>query len=424
MQTFHEDVIQTFLFCFLVAMGIIQIMVAWRGWHGLSIYGGRVRKNVNYALGTGLVIFGYAWYFSDPMHRNTRNIEGVMSIVCLVLGVAAAAVLTGLLASLAEAIRRRRGRGGGSLYAAKDVKRIALSQGKAILSAWGDPGGNLVVLAEPGKGNEGLLASALSALPPGCGFVAVKPSGEEETILPALLRELQEREGLELSGEVFMGLGWASNELARLQQDLEDIYRPKAFLAVAPIIPSYSQNIVGDALTSNTPLDISEAIVAEKPWRTANFKRMLRIWLPVFIACCLLATAATLAFDVRWKFVFGPAAGLVLSLWFIYYVASWRGLRLEGGRAEMERASTIAVLLAPNGACPTRTVLTSDGCLEFRKLPEDVRSRYPAGQIEFWGSVLRGKFLLEEGTMRRLLNLIWEEKEQGNRLDDPTGTGN
>jgi len=279
-------------------------------------------------------------------------------------------------------------------------------------------------LAEPGKGNEGLLASALSALPPGCGFVAVKPSGEEETILPALLRELQEREGLELSGEVFMGLGWASNELARLQQDLEDIYRPKAFLAVAPIIPSYSQNIVGDALTSNTPLDISEAIVAEKPWRTANFKRMLRIWLPVFIACCLLATAATLAFDVRWKFVFGPAAGLVLSLWFIYYVASWRGLRLEGGRAEMERASTIAILLAPNGACPTRTVLTSDGCLEFRKLPEDVRSRYPAGQIEFWGSVLRGKFLLEEGTMRRLLNLIWEEKEQGNRLDDPTGTGN
>lgn len=31
-------------------------------------------------------------------------------------------------------------------------------------------------------------------------------------------------------------------------------------------------------------------------------------------------------------------------------------------------------------------------------------------RIEFWGDVLRGKFLLREGTPRRLAALIWEEE--------------
>src|SRR4030042_3234567 len=108
MEIFHENILETFIFCFLASLGIIQIMVGIRGWHGLSIYGGRVRRNLNNALGAGLVIFAYAWYFSNPEHRNMRNIEGFMSLACLVMGIVAAALLTAALASTAASLRRRR----------------------------------------------------------------------------------------------------------------------------------------------------------------------------------------------------------------------------------------------------------------------------------------------------------------------------
>ena len=75
MEVFYEDILETFLFCFFASLGIIQIMAGRRGWHGLSIYGGRVRRNVNYAIGTALVIFAYAWYFSDPLHRKEVNLS-------------------------------------------------------------------------------------------------------------------------------------------------------------------------------------------------------------------------------------------------------------------------------------------------------------------------------------------------------------
>ncbi|OFW56935.1 MAG: hypothetical protein A2W01_01030 [Candidatus Solincola sediminis] len=411
METFQEDIIQTFLFCFLVAMGIIQIMVARRSWHGLAIYGGRVRKNVNYAMGVALIIFGYAWYFSNPLHRNTRNIEGIMSIVCLVFGIAAAVALTAVLASLSDAIRRRRGRGAAS-FSEMSCKRIALSGGEAFLRGWGDRGQNLVVLAEPGKGSEQLLARTLSVLPPRRGLLAIIPSAMGKCSWPALLRELEQREGLELSGEIFAGMGWSSNELARLQEEMEETYKPKGFLAVAPVIPDYSQKTVGDAFESNTPMDICTEIMEQRPWRSHHFKRILNLWVPVFLACSLIATALTVAFDVRWKYVFGPAMGLILSLWVAYYIAAWRGLDLKGRTAEVDRMPEMALFPAAGSGYPSKTVLISDDCLAFKKLPESVKSGYPDGQIEFWSGVLRGKFLLEAGTLSRLANLIWEEPEQ------------
>jgi hypothetical protein len=417
MQTFHEDVWQTFVFCFLVAAGIIQIMVACRGWHGLSISGGRVRKNVNYALGAGLIIFGYAWYFSDPMHRNTRNIEGVMSIVCLVLGAAVAALLTALIASGADGIRRRRG-GGEGARGLQGLKRIVLDGGEALLSSWGRPGENLVALAEPGS--EKLLARIFSALPAGRGFLAVMPAsplrpqanppGESE--LPDLLRQLEEGEGLDLGGEVFMGLGWGSNRLVSQQRNLEETYRPKAFLVVAPVIPDAEAKMLGDAFVSNNPFDIARVLIFQKPWREKEFKSILKIWLPIFIVCVAITTAVTVAFDVRWKLVFGPAAGLVLSLWVAYFAIARRGFEPGSGKAEAALASSLSSLPSPGGSRPAVTVLTFEECLSFERLPEDIRS-LSGGTIKFWKHVLRGKFLLEEGTLHNLLNLIWGEEEQG-----------
>jgi hypothetical protein len=90
MEVFHEDILETFLFSFLASLGIIQVMAARRGWHGLSVYGGRLHRGVNNALGAALLVFSYAWYFSDPLHRNVRNIEAFMSLVCLLLGILAA----------------------------------------------------------------------------------------------------------------------------------------------------------------------------------------------------------------------------------------------------------------------------------------------------------------------------------------------
>ena len=414
-EIFYEDVFETFLFCFLVALGIIQIAAARRGWHGLSIYGGRIRANVNNALGAALIIFGYAWYFSDPLHRNVRNIEALMSLVCLALGVVAATAATALLASLAE-WRRRSARSGGARRGERDPETIEFPEGKAMLSGtWGKKGGNLVVLAEPGKGSEALLRALHASLPAAGGMLSLLPRsglgegdaeewpGEGEMML--MLSRLQRERGLDAGGESFLGLGWCANAALRARPRLGEAYGPRKLLAVAPIVPAAEGGFAGDAMLSNTPLDILSSLVRNRPWDARAARKAIASWAPVFLACAILATVVTVSFGVRWKFISGPAAGLFLSLWVTYFLLARKGLAGgKGGEALM--VSRARMPSATEGSPPTLVILTWEDALSSAGL----RVSLPGTpEPELWREALRGKFLLGGGTARRLADLIWEE---------------
>jgi hypothetical protein len=420
-EIFYEDILETFLFCFIASLGIIQIMVARRGWHGLSIFGGRARSTVNNALGAALLIFAYAWYFSDPLHRNVRNIEAFMSLACLVLGIVAAGAATVLIAAVVEALRRRFGRGragrkGPSLHA---LDNLRLSGGTALISDfWGDRGENLVLVAEPGRGSENLVRSIYAALPEDRGLLSIHPDQgsfgrplwdrdvSEEKIM-ALLAQVEQERDLDLTGETFLGLGWGGNTLAMLQAELDERYGPRDLLIVAPVLPDCDSGLVGDALLSNTPFDVGASLALQQPWKDAGFARILRLWLPVFALCVIAATAVTMAFDVRWKLLSGPAVGLLLSLWIAYFLARWRGI---GGGESMESGLVYRLCrLAPSSAAtPPAAVLTSGDAASLATLPAAAGSAYEDMHLELWEDVLRGKFLLGEGTTGRLEALIWE----------------
>lgn len=414
-EVFYEDILETFLFCFLVSLGIIQIAAARRGWHGLSLYGGRVRANLNHALGAALIIFGYAWYFSDPLHRNVRNIEALMSLVCLALGVVAAAAATALIASLAEALRRlaRRGRREGK---GLSTEVFEFPEGKAVLTgSWGDNGKNLVVMVEPGMEGEKLLRALRASLPARGGILSLHPrsglgegtaekwAGEEEMM--AMLSRLETERGLEVRGESFLALGWCANAALRLRRRLEEAREPRALLAVAPVAPYGESDLGGDALLSNTPLDILSFLYRNRPWDPRAVRRALTAWAPVFLASAALATAVTVAFDVRWKFISGPVAGFLLSLWVTYFLLA----RGRGGRTSSEAllAYRARVPECDEGPPPTRVILTQE------EVAGALGSRLFGGvrELEPWREVLRGKFLLNAGTASRLAALIWGEAE-------------
>lgn len=325
-EIFYEDILDTFLFCFIASFGIIQVMVARRRWHGLSIYGGRLRPAVNYVLGAASVVFAYAWYFSDPLHRNVRNIEAFMSLVCLVLGILAAGTATALLSSLAEVLRRHLGRGRKGRSSASLLERIELPAGTVLASAaWGKPGENLVVVAEPGGGSESLMRGIFASLPPGHGMLCLHPrqpphgagyvaAGFAGTDVPGMLAGAERERAIDARGEVFMGVGWGGNALELISPDVLSAYRPRKILAIAPALPDRERDFVGDALLSNTPLDVLEVQVSRRPWREAAFSAIIRLWLPVLAVCVASATAVTVGFDVRWKLFSGPMTGLLVSL--------------------------------------------------------------------------------------------------------------
>ena len=426
MEVFHEDVFETFIFCFIASFGIIQIMAGIRGWHGLSIYGGRVRRNVNNALGAGLVILAYAYYFSDPLHRNVRNIEGFMSLVALGLGVAAAAAATLLLSAGSESIRRyfRPRRGLYGQGTGGDLTAMSLESGKALLTShWGESGDNLVVLAEAGRGGERLLRQLAAALPGDRGMLALQMEpqtfdpegsggGSEDGGKRALdmLRELEKQR--RLAGEVFLGLGWGAALLMQLRPQLEGEFEPKQLLAVAPVIPDYDQGFVGDALLSNPPQDIGEAIYMQRPWRERQTVQLLRLWIPVAITLILLGTLVTFIFDVRWKLLIGFLGGLIMSLWLAYFLASWRGLIVKGGGREVKVVSLLHHPEPSGGGVPAKAVLTWEDADSILNLPDAEKRAIDSYRLEVWNMALRGKFTLMEGTLPRLVNLIWEDGDK------------
>jgi len=427
MEVFHEDILETFLFSFLASLGIIQVMAARRGWHGLSVYGGRLHRGVNNALGAALLVFSYAWYFSDPLHRNVRNIEAFMSLVCLLLGILAACAATAVLASLSESLRRRlRARAGAGERDRGDAgvrpRELVLPAAKVLLSpGWEKMERKAVVFAEAGRGGERLARRLLPHLERHAGCVSVHPrrqGGTGETrgpgsgpSLPEILRELGERGVAVPPGADFIGLGWSGNGLLRERDRIEETYLPRRLLAVAPVVPDPGRAILGDSFRSVTPWDALCRLAGERPWREESFRALLRLWAPLCLACIAAAVTLTTLFHVRWSVLSGITGGSIASLWAAYFPAARRGI-VAGGRGWEERV--VPGLFWEHlrgGGCPLEVVVCGDDARLFRaRLPSCGPTPEAREGLRFHvlPASLRGKFFLDREGVRRLLELLAE----------------
>jgi len=294
------------------------------------------------------------------------------------------------------------------------MERIDIPGGTALLStSWGERGENMVVVVEPGKGAENLARSIFAALPEGHGMLSLHPhrnvydTGDQASLVDGtsnMLARAAEESGVTLAGENFIGLGWGGNTLSLLVGHMESEYHPRKLLVVAPVMPDCERGFAGDALLSDTPLDIMATLSAHRPWKGDDSGRIIRAWLLVLAVCVVLATAVTVGFDVRWKLFSGPMVGLLLSLWVTYFLIRWRGAGDAVGW-EKGMVSRLCGTTWKNDAEALTLVLVSGVPDEPAgpALPESMR-------LELWEDVLRGKFILDEGTPGRLSALIWVEK--------------
>ncbi len=417
-EIFHEDILETFLFCFLASLGIIQVAAARRGWHGLSLYGGRIQSNVNNALGAALLISSYAWYFSDPLHRNVRNIEALMSMVCLFLGILAAAAFSMLCSSLSESLRRylRVKRASTARDKGAGPREITLTRGKAFLYRADERSPHLlVVMGEPGSGNIGLMRALLGRLPESwtaavlqpCGFTFFRenPDPGVDPVCLTMLQELEDRGLLCPKGGVFLGLGWGANELLRSGPTLEKRYTPARMVALAPVIPDRRAGVLGDALGSNTPWDILRSISSQKPWREGAARALLRLWIPVAAICMGAATAVTVSLNLRWSVLSGVLGGLLASVWVGYFLAARRGLAGTRPGWEERALHRLSRFEFPPLTRPNAVIIVGE---DSELLEEPSRGNRPFGvlNLAIWKEALRGKFLLDGSNLERLLSLL------------------
>ena len=99
------DVLGMFLFLTWFLLGVTQLIVATRRLNGLSLTGYPDRKWASLLLGLALAAGACAWYFSRPGHFASPDLEGTETLVVLVGGLVAAAVLQCLLAQAVGSIR-------------------------------------------------------------------------------------------------------------------------------------------------------------------------------------------------------------------------------------------------------------------------------------------------------------------------------
>ncbi len=337
-QPRHEDIIGTFLFFLITGFAVFQIMIGYRHTRGLSFYGESIRPAVNYIVGGLLLVGGFAWYFSNPANRNVPGIEGFMSLVCMALGFAVAALLSAFLPTLVAWFRRRRAYGRATEPALNYIYR--------------GPEGELAVTGPPPEGfpRMAALVSDLDGITrvPSRMAGALAASGKAVALLaPAYLRG---NTGATDSG-VYDGFTrlldrlaeWAQNP-APLELDVAGLGLGADLVSRMPaegpgwrarrlllLNPRPDEREGASALQSVTPGDILDIAWRERIWASA---RMRRIWGMAAIAaiiCVLAGTATTFAVGVRWWPVSGTLAGLLASAWLSYLYMSWRHPELIKG---------------------------------------------------------------------------------------------
>lgn len=91
------DVLDMFLFFLMLMLGLWQLLVAWKKLNGLSLTGYPDRKYWSIACGLVLIIASGTWYFSQPGHFASPDVEGIESFILLAFGMLAATALQFIL---------------------------------------------------------------------------------------------------------------------------------------------------------------------------------------------------------------------------------------------------------------------------------------------------------------------------------------
>jgi hypothetical protein len=344
---FHENILETTVFSFIVGFGLLQIIAGWRRLNGLCIYGDRVSPRVNYAIGALCLIFGYAYYFTNPEHQNTRNIEGFMSMACLAAGILAALAATLLLSSLVQILKRaaRSGRhredgqavraAGGEVRALEGLGLIHLPPASGGTTPGID---RLVVADREGYSRQlrGVLAGPASGrtavLEPDYAALAVAERGPVEAgkeLYALAVRELAAAEGKAPDGGLRVaGLGAGASLILAILDEAEGLPGAREAACVYPLVRE--GELLADALRENSLADLVGCLRREL--RTGALPTWAyKAWALLFLLAAAASFAFTFAFNMRWKVLSSLIVAVAASVYLVTLYLSIKQPGLLGG---------------------------------------------------------------------------------------------
>jgi hypothetical protein len=100
------DVTGMLIFFIFAFLGAWQFVIALFRLNGLSLTGYPDRKYVSTIIGAALIGGSCAWYFSQPGHFASPDVEGIETLILLVAGIVVSTFLQAALASVARLVCR------------------------------------------------------------------------------------------------------------------------------------------------------------------------------------------------------------------------------------------------------------------------------------------------------------------------------
>lgn len=420
---FHEDILETAVFSFIVGFGLLQIIVGWRRLNGLCVYGDRVSPRVNYAIGALCLIFGYAYYFTNPEHQNTRNIEGFMSMACLAAGILAALVFTLLLSSLVQtlkrAIRTGRHREDGAAARVEGVEVRALRELGFIhlppVSGGVPPSIERLVVADR-EGYSRQLRGVLAG--PASGRTAVlEPdyaalAGSEQGLVEAgkelyalASRELAATEGQAPDeGLRIIGLGAGASLTLAILGEGEGLPGTREVDCVYPLVRE--GELLADGLRENNLADLAGCLRREL--RTGALPtRIYQAWALLFLLAAAISFTFTFTFNMRWKVLSSIIVAVAASVYLVTLYLSIKQPELLGGWFERkmyflarkgEEAAQGDLLLPVRVMQPPGRSFSRMNRFELLTVKNRVRSDFLGDPLA--GSLLRGNPGVSGATIR------------------------
>lgn len=217
------DVAGMFLFFILFFIGLVQMVIAWKRLNGLSVTGYPDRRVPSLAIGVIIVAGSCVWYFSSPRHFAYPDVEGIETLMLMVLGLVSALILQAVASALY--LWRRVSYGGFDSNQALDPTRLSITVDDSKIPAFFWPatgdvpaGKSVLILHDYGGDMRGAagLAGLLSAR--GHAVLAFDLDGHGENprgiddplmedLLEAAVKALKQESGHDTVSALGVGLG-------------------------------------------------------------------------------------------------------------------------------------------------------------------------------------------------------------------------
>ena len=217
------DVAGMFLFFVLFFIGLIQIVIAWKRLNGLSVTGYPDRRIPSLVIGVVIVVGSCVWYFSNHKHFAYPDVEGIETLILLVLGLVAALIFQAVVSALN--LRRRVFYGNLNANHAFNPKRLSITVDDSRIPAFfwtttsDSPAGKSVLLLHDYGGDmQGVADLAESLSTRGHAAMAFDLDGHGENprgiddplmedLLEAAIKALKEESGHDAVSALGIGFG-------------------------------------------------------------------------------------------------------------------------------------------------------------------------------------------------------------------------